>query len=102
MYTISLIAIALFLGWLVLRGFLRRRAEASRWHVVTRTLADGTRRVLLAGPGGGERVIREFPATLDGAALESALLDARSMAFSEAMRLNAPPAPRAPAPRTRS
>jgi hypothetical protein len=89
-------------AWFVIRAVLRRRAEASRWHVVTRTLVDGTRRVVLAGPGGGERVVTELPSTLEGAALEYALLDARSKAFSEAMRLNAPPAPRAHAPRTRS
>ena len=100
--TIPLIATLALLAWFLIRWMLRRRAHAARWHVVTRTLADGTRRVVLSGPGGGERVVSEFPAALEGAALENALLDARSKAFSEALRLNAPPAPRAPAPRTRS
>jgi ADP-heptose:LPS heptosyltransferase len=102
MLTIAVMAFALLVVWLAARGWLRRRAEAARWRVVTRTLADGQRRVVLAGPGDRERVVAELPAALSGAALESAMLDARSKAFGEALRLNERPAPRAPAPRTRS
>ena len=46
-------------------------------------------------------MITELPAGLNGAALESALLDARSKAFGEALRLNEPVAGQAPAARTR-
>ena len=102
MSTVPLIALAALLAWFLVRALLRRRAEASRWHVVTRTVDDGSRLVVLTAPGGGERVMAELPAALDGAALESALLDARAKAFSEALRLNEPVAARAPAPRTRS
>ncbi|HEX8121718.1 MAG TPA: hypothetical protein VF549_10695 [Solirubrobacteraceae bacterium] len=104
MLTIPLLASALFLStWLIVRVHVRRRAEAGRWRVVTRTLDDGSRRVMLAGPDGGERVIRELPATLDGQALEAELREARSSAFGEALRLNDPrPARPAPAGRTRS
>ena len=103
MLLIPLTALAVLAIWLAFRAWLRRRAAAGRWHVVTRTAGDGTRLVVLAGPDGRERVVRELPAAMDGAALESALLDARSKAFGEALRLNAPPAPaRAPAPRIRS
>jgi hypothetical protein len=62
--------------------------------VVTRTIEDGTRQVVLTGPG-NERVMKELPASLDGLQLEMELLDARSKAFAEALRLNRPPAPRA-------
>jgi hypothetical protein len=99
--TITLIALALLAAWIVVRSLLRRRAYAAQWHVVTRTRADGTRCVVLAGPGGRERVTHELPAALEGIALEDALLSARSQAYAEAMRLNDPPV-RAPAPRTRS
>jgi hypothetical protein len=101
MLTIPLIALGIVVAWLVLRAVMRRRAEAHRWRVVTRTLDDGRRLVVLVAPGGGERVIRELPAALDGAALESELRDARSLAFSEALRLNEPVAGRAPVARTR-
>ena len=100
--TIPLIALAVLVAWLVLRAVLRRRADANRWRVATRTLGDSRRLVVLAAPRGGEGVIRELPAALDAAALESALRDARSLAFTEAMRLNKPLAGRAPAARTRS
>ena len=93
--------VGLILVWLALRAVLRRRAEANRWRVLTRTLEDGRRLVVLIAPGGDERVIRELPAALHGAALESALRDARSLAFGEALRLNEPAAGRAPAARTR-
>jgi hypothetical protein len=104
MFTISLLALALFLStWLVAKVHVRRRAEAGRWRVVTRTLSDGSRRVVLAGPDGGERVVRELPAALDGLELEAELREARSSAFGEALRLNQPRvAGPAPAPRTRS
>jgi hypothetical protein len=102
MLTIPLTALALLAVWLLVRAALRRRAQASRWRVVTRTVDDGSRVIVLAGPGGRERVISELPAALQGAALESALLDARSKAFGEALRLNEPLAAPAPAPRTRS
>ena len=101
MLTIPLIVLAVLVAWLVLRAALRRRADANRWRVVTRTLEDGRRLVVLAAPAGDERIIRELPAALDGAALESALRDARSLAFSEALRLNEPLAAREPAGRTR-
>ncbi|HEX2084565.1 MAG TPA: hypothetical protein VHF89_02705 [Solirubrobacteraceae bacterium] len=102
MLTIALIALlALVPTWIVLRRALRRRADAERWRVVTRTLEDGSRRVVLSGPG-GERVVRELPAALDGPALEDELAEARSRAFAEAMRLNQPLAAPGPAPRTRS
>ena len=99
--TIPLAALGLLLAWLVVRAALRRRAHAHRWRVLTRTLEDGRRLVVLASPTGAERVIRELPAALDGVALEAALRDARSLAFGEALRLNEPPAGRAPAARTR-
>ena len=102
MLVIPLIALATLAAWLILRAMLRRRADAARWRVVTRTLADGTRLVVLTGPGGRERVIKELPAALDGPALENALLEARSVAFGEALRLNDPAPARAPAPRIRS
>ncbi|HEV3002314.1 MAG TPA: hypothetical protein VGW75_16350 [Solirubrobacteraceae bacterium] len=102
MLTISLLALVALVACLFARGLLRRRAAAGRWRVVTRTVEDGRRLVLLAGPGGGERVVAELPATLTGVELETALLDARSKAFGEALRLNELPAGRAPAPRTRS
>ena len=101
MLAIALIALALLAAVAVVRLLLRRRAAAARWRVMTRTAEDGTRRVVLAGPGGRERVIAVLPAALEGAALESALLDARSRAFAEALRLNEPRAGRAPAPRMR-
>ena len=87
-------------AWLVARAVMRRRADANRWRVVTRTLEDGRRLVVLAAPAGDERVVRELPAALDGAALETALAEARSLAFGEALRLNEPVG-RAPAARTR-
>ena len=98
MFTITVIAVALGAAWLLVRRFQRRRAAARRWHVVTRTTGDGTRQVVLTGPG-GERVMKELPASLDGLALENELLDARSKAFAEALRLNQPLAPRAPVSR---
>ncbi len=100
MLTISLLAIALLVP--AVAGRARMRRQGQRWRVVTRTLEDGTRHVMLVGPN-GERVVKELPAALDGAELEAALLDARSRAFDEALRLNEPP-PAAPAPaaRTRS
>ena len=101
MLTIPLIALGVLVAWLAVRAVLRRRANASRWRVVTRTLADGKRRVVLVGPG-GERVIRELPAALEGAALEVELREARSMAFGEALRLNEPLAAPGTAPRIRS
>ena len=101
MLTITLAALTLLVASIAVRSLSRRRAAAGRWRVVTRTLDDGTRRVMLAGPG-GERVVRELPAALDGAALEDELLEARSRAFGEALRLNEPLAARGPAPRTRS
>ena len=101
MLTIVLVSLTLLVASIALRSFARRRAAAGRWRVVTRTLHDGTRQVMLSGPG-AERVVRELPAALDGAALEEELLDARSRAFGEALRLNEPLAARAPAPRTRS
>ena len=90
------------MAWLVLRAALRRRADARRWQVVTRTLVDGRRLVVLVSPAGAERVVRELPAALHGAALESALRDARSRAFGEALRLNEPAPDPAPSARTRS
>ena len=101
MLTIPLIVLAALVAWLVLRAVMRRRADANRWRVVTRTLEDGRRLVVLAAPAGEERVIRELPAALDGAALESALREARASAFGEALRLNEPVADQAPAARTR-
>jgi hypothetical protein len=95
MLTITLLLFASVPLWLLVRRVIRRRAEAARWRVVTRTIEDGTRQVVLTGPG-GERVMRELPATLDGLALETELMDARSKAFAEALRLNRrPQAPRA-------
>src|SRR5687767_10691776 len=102
MLTIPLIVLAVLATWLVVRAVMRRRADANRWRVVTRTLEDGRRLVVLAAPAGDERVVRELPAALDGAALESALREARSLAFGEALRLNEPVAGPAPAARTRS
>jgi hypothetical protein len=102
MLTITALTAVAVLGCLGARMVLRRRAVARRWRVVTKTLEDGQRRVLLAGPGARERVVAEFPATLAGAALESALLDARSKAFGEALRLNERAPARPPAPRMRS
>lgn len=94
MLTITLLMFASLPAWLVVRRAMRRRAEAHRWRVVTRTIEDGTRQVVLTGPG-NERVMKELPASLDGLQLEMELLDARSKAFAEALRLNRPPAPRA-------
>ena len=94
MLTITLIVMAMLPAWLILRRTMRRRAEASRWRVVTRTIEDGTRQVVLTGPG-TDRVMKELPASLDGLALEMELMDARAQAFSEALRLNQPRAPRA-------
>src|SRR3712207_854121 len=102
MLTIPLIALAVLVAWLVVRAMLRRRANAARWRVVTRTLADGKRMVVLVGPDGGERVIRELPAALDGAALEVELMEARAKAFGEALRLNEPLAAPGSVPRIRS
>ena len=99
--TIPLIALGILVAWLVMRAALRRRADAHRWRVLTRTLEDGRRLVVLASPTGSEQVIRELPAALHGAALEAALRDARASAFGEALRLNEPAAGRAPAARTR-
>ena len=101
MLTIALIVLAVLVAWLMVRAAMRRRADANRWRVVTRTLEDGRRLVVLTAPAGDERVIRELPAALDGAALETALAEARSMAFGEALRLNEPVADQAPAARTR-
>jgi hypothetical protein len=102
MLTIPLMALGLLVAWLVVRAVVRRRAYARRWQVVTRTLEDGRRLVVLVSPTGAERVIREVAAAVDGAALESALRDARSLAFGEALRLNDAATGRAPAARTRS
>jgi hypothetical protein len=101
MLTMVLVSLALLVVTLAGRSYLRRRAAAGRWRVVTRTLEDGSRCVVLAGPG-GERVIRELPATLDGPALEDELMEARSRAFGEALRLNEPLAGRGRVARIRS
>ena len=101
MLTIPLILLVVLTAWLVLRGVMRRRADAARWRVVTRTLEDGRRLVVLAAPAGDERVVKELPAALAGAALETELREARSLAFGEALRLNEPVAGRAPAARSR-
>jgi hypothetical protein len=101
MLTIPLIVLAVLTAWLVVRAVMRRRADAARWHVVTRTLEDGRRLVVLTAPAGDERIVKELPAALAGAALENELREARSLAFGEALRLNEPVAGRGPAARSR-
>ena len=102
MLPIPVIALLVLAAWLTVRAILRRRAAAARWRVITRTVDDGSRLVVLAAPGGGERVITELPAALDGAALEFALREARAKAFGEALRLNEPLAGRGRVARIRS
>ena len=77
------------IAWVVLGSQARRREEASRWRVVTRTAEDGSLRVLVEGPG-GERLIKELPAGLEGPELTSELRLAREEAFLQAEELNRP------------
>ncbi|HEX2084566.1 MAG TPA: hypothetical protein VHF89_02710 [Solirubrobacteraceae bacterium] len=82
-----LVALAL-IAWAVLGVRTGRRARAARWRVVTKTAADGTLRVVIEGPGGGERVVKELPPGLEGPELTSELRLAREEAFMQAQELN--------------
>ena len=84
---VVLAALAL-IAYLVLSAQARSRAEAARWRVVTRTASDGTLRVVLEGPEGGERVVKELPPALDGPELTSELRLAREEAHMQAEELN--------------
>ncbi|HEX8084969.1 MAG TPA: hypothetical protein VF529_11825 [Solirubrobacteraceae bacterium] len=84
---VILAAVALIV-WLVLGAQARRGQEAARWRVATKTAADGTLRVVIEGPGGGERVVKELPPGLEGAELTSELRLAREEAFIQAEELN--------------
>ena len=85
-----LLAVAGFAVYLVWSGSMRRRVEESRWRVVTRTGEDGALRVLVRGPDGGERVVKELPPGLEGAELTAELRLAREEAFLQAEELNRP------------
>ncbi len=85
---IVLAAVA-FAIYLAVSAHARRRAQAERWRVVTRTAEDGSLRVAVAGPG-GERLVKELPPALDGAELTSELRLAREEAFLQAEELNRP------------
>jgi hypothetical protein len=74
--------------YLVADARAKRSAQGERWRVLTRTAEDGTLRVLVAGPGGGERLVKELPAALEGAELTSELRLAREEAALQAEELN--------------
>lgn len=82
------IALLALVAWIVLGMQGRRVAEAERWRVVTKTASDGTLRVVLEGPGEGERVVRELPPALEGPELTSELRLAREEAALQAEELN--------------
>ena len=79
-----------FAVYLVLTGMARRNAAAQRWRVETKTSPDGSLRVVLEGPDGGERLVKELPAGLEGPELTSELRLAREEAFMQAEELNRP------------
>jgi hypothetical protein len=79
-----------FAVYLVLSGTMRRREAASRWRVVTHTGEDGALRVVVRAPDGGERVVKELPAGLEGPELTAELRLAREEAFLQAEELNRP------------
>ena len=82
-----LAAVAL-LAWAVMGFQARRSVEQARWRVVTRTAEDGTLRVAIQGPGGGERLVKELPPGLEGPELTSELRLAREEAHLQAEELN--------------
>ena len=83
-----LLALIALVAWFVLGRQAQRVAEAERWRVVTKTASDGTLRVVLEGPGEGERVVRELPPALEGPELTSELRLAREEAALQAEELN--------------
>lgn len=86
----ALIVLALIalVAWVVLGMQSGRGKEAARWRVATKTASDGTLRVVLEGPGEGERLVRELPPALEGAELTSELRLAREEAALQADELN--------------
>ena len=91
-----LVAVVGLATWLAVRSVARRRAYARSWHVGTRTRDDGTHLVVLEGPGGAERIVRELEPGLGEAALTGELRAARAEAFLQADLLNRPPRPTGP------
>ena len=87
---ILLLAALAFAAYLVLTSVARRNAAAQRWRVETKTAPDGSLRVVVAGPDGGERLVKELPAGLEGPELTSELRLAREEAFMQAEELNRP------------
>ena len=85
---IILAAIA-FIVYVVWGATERRRVDAARWRVVTKTASDGSLRVLVEGPG-GERLVKELPPGLEGPELTAELRLAREEAALQADELNRP------------
>ena len=91
MIVLELLLVLAVLGlivWWVLGAQARSREQAARWRVVTKTARDGSLRVVLEGPGEGERVVKELPPHLDGPELTSELRLAREEALLQAEELN--------------
>ncbi len=91
-----LVAVVGLAAWLAVRAVARRRAYARTWHVGTRTRDDGTHVIVLEGPNGAERVVREVTPGLGEAALTAELRSARADAFLQADQLNRPARPKGP------
>ena len=83
-----LLVVAALVAWIVLSRSAGRQIEAARWRVVTRTAQDGTLRVAVESPEGGERVVRELPPALEGPELTAELRLAREEAQLQADELN--------------
>ncbi|HEV2812770.1 MAG TPA: hypothetical protein VGW10_05900 [Solirubrobacteraceae bacterium] len=84
------LAVLAFVAYMVFSAYARSRAEAARWRVATKTASDGSLRVVLEGPDGGERLVKELPASLEGPELTGELRLAREEAFMQAEELNRP------------
>ena len=80
---VALLALAVYLVLPLLSRDRRRRT----WQVVTRARDDGAYVVAVRGPG-GERVVRELPAALEGPDLTAELRLAREEAQAQADELN--------------
>jgi hypothetical protein len=85
---VLVLAVLGLIVWWVLGAQARGRVQAARWRVVTKTAADGSLRVVLEGPGEGERLVKELPPGLEGPELTSELRLAREEAFLQAEELN--------------
>ena len=84
------LAVLALVAWWVAGGSSRRQLPAPEWEVVTRTLEDGSLRVAIRSPEGGERTVRELPPGLEGPELTAELRLAREEAALQADELNRP------------